>query len=122
MRIKNYNDFTNEEVGYIKNILLSALLSLGINKTQAQVLKNNQQKLSIVDTVIDYNKNPKGIDALKINLFPKIGKDKTEKFLHDYIQIKPDKTIVIKPSFVDGLRLDVNPSSKGFELTYHIKF
>lgn len=122
MKIKKYDEFTNEEAGYIKTILLSTLLSLGISKSQAQVLKNDQAKLSIIDTVAGYNKNPKGLDSLKPNLFPKIGSENTEKFLHNFIEIRPDKTIVIKPSFVDGLRLDVNPQSKTFEIGYHIKF
>jgi hypothetical protein len=122
MRIKRYSDFTNEEAGYIKNILLSTLLSLGISKSQAQALHNDQTKLAVVDAVANYNKDPKGLDSLKVELFPKVGYDNTEKFLNDFIQIRPDNTIVIKPSFVDGLRLDINPRSKAFEIGYHIKF
>lgn len=122
MKIKKYDEFTNEEAGYIKNILLSTLLSLGISKSQAQVIKDDQPKLAVVDMVANYNKDPKGLDSLKVNLFPMVGVKNTEKFLNNFIEVRPDKTVVIKPTFISGLRLDVNPQSKTFEIGYHIKF
>lgn len=118
--IKKYGEFINEEEGYVKNILLSALFSLGINKMQAQEIKNDQEKLDIINTLIDYNKMPSGIDTLKGDLMPKV-KD-PEKFIHDYLKIQPDKTIVVSPQFIKGLDVDVNPFNKSFHLTYTIKF
>lgn len=118
--IKKYNEFVNEEAGYIKNILLSALFSLGLNRTQAQEIKNDQNKLDIVNTLIDYNKMPTGVDTLKGNLGPKV-KD-PDKFIHDYLKIQPDKTIVVSPQFIKGLDVDVNPFNRSFHLTYTIKF
>jgi hypothetical protein len=118
--IRKYDEFINEEVGYIKNILLSALFSLGLNKVQAQEIKNDQNKLDIVNTLIDYNKMPKGIDTLKNDLMPKV-KD-ADKFIHDYLKIQPDKTIVVSPQFIKGLDVDVNPFNRSFHLTYTIKF
>jgi len=118
--IKKYNDFTNEEVGYIKNILLSALVSLGIDKVQAQHIQNDQKKLDIVNTIADYNENPVGLDSLKMNLLPKT-KD-TDVFIQDYLKIMPDKTIIVKPSIIKGLDLHLNPFNRTAHVTYTIKF
>lgn len=118
--IKKYEDFTNEEAGYIKNILLSSLLSLGINKTQAQQIQNDQPKLDILNTIVDYNDNPNGLDSLKMSLLPKV--KEPEKFIHDYLKIMPDKTVVVKPDFIKGLDVDVNPFQRTFHFTYTIKF
>jgi len=118
--IKKYDEFTNEEVGYIKNILLSALLSLGIDKIQAQQIQNDQKKLDIVNTISDYNKKPVGLDSLKMNLLPRV-KD-AEKFIHDYLKVMPDKTIIVKPSFIKGLDIHFNPFNKTGQFTYLIKF
>ena len=84
MKIKKYDEFTNEEAGYIRTILLSTLLSLGISKAQAQIIKNDQPKLSIVNTVANYNKNPtpRGLEDLRISLSQKV--ESPKKFIHDY--------------------------------------
>ncbi len=120
MIIKNYNQFVNEEKGYLKNLLLSALLSLGISKAQAQSIKNDQQKLSVVDSIINYNKKPLGLNTLKVDLATKV--DNPEKFITNYLTIMPDKTIVVRPSFLEGLELHGNLKDKSFNIVYNIKF
>ena len=100
---------------------LASLLTLGLSKAQAQELKNNQLKLKLADTLILYNKNPKGYDSLKNILLPKIGKN-TDIFIQKYLDIKPDGTVIVKPTFIKGLDIDYNPRSKGFGIHYTIKF
>lgn len=100
---------------------LASLLTLGLSKAQAQDIKNNQPKLKLIDTLITYNKNPMGMDSLKSILMPKIG-DKTNLFIENYLEIQPDGTVVVKPSFVDGLKINYNPKSKETGFTYVIKF
>lgn len=120
VNIKKYSEFVNEEAGYVKNILISALFTLGLNRIQAQEIKNDQEKLDVVNTLINYNQMPNGIDTLKNDLMPKV-KD-PDKFIHDYLKIQPDKTIVVSPQFIKGLDVDVNPFNRSFHLTYTIKF
>lgn len=128
--IKKYDEFINEEEGLFKNIILSiaTFLSLGLSKIQAQSIKFSQPKLSIVDTCYKFNKKVKAnnlifkddpISELKIDLKDKIDPD---KFINNYIDILPDKTIIIKPIFIDGLNLHYNPSSKEFTIKYTIDF
>jgi hypothetical protein len=129
--IKKYDEFINEEEGFFKNIILSisTFLSLGLSKMQAQSIKFSQPKLSIVDTCYKFNKKVKAnnlafrenpINELKIDLKDKVSEP--DKFINNYIEILPDRTIVIKPIFIDGLDLNYNPSSKGFTVKYTIDF
>ena len=129
--IKKYDEFINEEEGLFKNIILSiaTFLSLGLSKIQAQSIKFNQPKLSIVDTCYKFNKKVKSnnlafredpINELKIDLKDKV--DNPEKFINNYIEILPDRTIVIRPLFIDGLKFHYNPSSKEFTIKYTIDF
>ena len=128
--IKKYDEFINEEGGFFKNIILSVatFLSLGLSKIQAQSIKFSQPKLSIVDTCYKFNKKVKAnnlifkddpISELKIDLKDKIDPD---KFINNYIDILPDKTIIIKPIFIDGLNLHYNINSKEFTIKYTIDF
>jgi hypothetical protein len=129
--IKKYDEFINEEGGFFKNIILSVatFLSLGLSKIQAQSIKFSQSKLSIVDTCYKFNKKVKAnnlafredpINELKIDLKGKV--DDTDKFINNYIDILPDKTIIIKPIFIDGLNLHYNINSKEFTIKYTIDF
>jgi hypothetical protein len=129
--IKKYDEFINEERGFFKNIILSVatFLSLGLSKIQAQSIKFSQPKLSIVDTCYKFNKKVKAnnlafredpINELKIDLKGKV--DDTDKFINNYIEILPDKTIVLKPIFIDGLNLNYNPGIKQFTVKYTIDF
>lgn len=100
---------------------LASLLTLGLSKVQAQQIKNDQPKLKLVDSIIDYNKTAKGPDSLKTILFPKIG-NKTDIFIQKYLEFQPDGTVIVKPAFIEGLKINYNPSSKGFGIHYTIKF
>jgi len=127
--IKKYDEFINEEEGFFKNIILSiaAFLSLGLSKMQAQSIKFNQPKLSIVDTCYKFNKKVKSnnltldpVSELKIDLKGKV--NEPEKFINDYVEILPDKTIVLKPIFINGLKFNYNPGVKQFSVKYTIDF
>lgn len=122
MSVKRYSEFINEEESYIKRVIISlaAMLSLGLTRSQVNQVKDDPAKLSVIDTLISYNKNPKGTDTLEYHLLPKV--DEPEKFIHDYLKILPDKTVVVKPTFINGLELNVNPFNKTFHVTYTIKF
>jgi hypothetical protein len=122
MSIKRYNQFINEEESYLKRVIISlaAMLSLGLTRSQVLDIKDDSTKLSVIDTLISYNKNPKGVDTLKYDLLPKV--NDPDKFVQDYLKILPDKTIVVRPNFINGLELDVNPVVKSFHVTYTIKF
>lgn len=115
--IKKYQIY--EESKYLKSILLSALLSIGISKSQAQQLQNDQPKLNVINTLIEYNKNPNIFDLQK-HLSP-ILKD-SNKFIHNYVSILPDKTIVLKPNFVKGLEVNINPDKKSIGHGYRVKY
>ena len=84
-------------------ITLATLLSLGISKLQAQEIKEDKPKLMVVDLLADYNKNPKGLNSLKTKLMPKMGED-TNLFINKYLEFLPDKTIIVKPIFIKGLK------------------
>ena len=128
--IKKYYDFINEEEGFFKNIILSiaTFLSLGLSKMHAQSIKFNQPKLSIVDTCYKFNKKVKSnnitlkdpINELKIDLKGKV--NDPENFINDYIEMLPDRTIVLKPIFITGLKLNYNPRVKQFSVKYTIDF
>lgn len=122
MSVKRYSEFINEEESYIKRVIISlaAMLSLGLTRSQVNQVKDDTTKLSVIDTLITYNKNPQSLDTLKYDLLPKI--DDPDKFIHDYLRILPDKTVVVKPTFINGLELNVNPFNKTFHVTYTIKF
>ena len=49
--IKQYNQFVNEEKGLFKNLLLSTMLSLGINSVDAQTIQQDSVKTEIVKNI-----------------------------------------------------------------------
>lgn len=130
--IKKYDQFINEEEGRFKNILLSAIFSLGLKLSDAQVLKNNQQALGIIDTCSQWNNNIHkknlGVEWLKSQLNDKV--DNPGEFINQYFQFRGDKTIVIRPHFIEdikhhkshGFEIDLNPKTQQFGLHYILKF
>mgnify|MGYP005841545565 CR=1 FL=1 len=122
MSIKRYNEFINEEESYFKRVIISlaAMLSLGLTRSQVNQVKDDPSKMTVIDTLIKYNKNPKGIDDLEYNLLSKV--NNPNKFIKDYLITLSDKTVVVKPTFINGLELNVNPLDKEFHVTYAIKF
>ena len=103
-------------------------MSLGLSKMDAQEIKNDQSKLAIIDTCYNFNKkvkyikNQQPIELLKLELGDKI--KNPDKFIHDYLEIKQDKTIIIKPNFINGLDLHINMNkiSSYYGIRYTINF
>jgi len=128
--INTYNEYIAEKYG--KNILiaLASLFTIGINKSQAQDIEKDQVKLSIVNSIINFNKSSdKNITKLDL---PKEVKN-PDDFIHNYLEIQPDHTIVVKPKFIsDDLKLNINaplysnnklyPKLDQVGVTYTIKF
>lgn len=117
--IKTFDEM-NEGLGNkIVTLSIATLLALGISKADAQNIKNDQVKLSVIDTLARYNKTKDFIN-LKSDLGKNI--DNPNKFIQEHLRILPDRTVVVKPSFIKGLELNVNPFDKSCNLTYSIKF
>ena len=116
MKISRFEQF-NEEAG-IKNYLIAALMSIGLNVVDAQKI-DNPKKEAIVDTLFRYNQNPKGLNYLRQELSKQIS---NTDFLLDFIQFKPEHTIVVKPKFIPGLELVTNPEQNRFSAGYTFKF
>ena len=132
--IKKYDQFINEEEGYVKNIVLSlaTVLGLGISKSDAQEIKNNQNALSIIDSCGKYNRNvmmtPDPISQLKLDLKGKV--EDPNFFIKNHVQMMPDRTIIIKPHFINdlkhhkehGIGLNINPKFNTYSVNYVVKF
>lgn len=121
MKHLNYfNHQINEESGFIKTIALSAILSLGLSKADAQSLskKNDQIELSVLDSLVSQNKNPKSINDLEKLLSTKV--EDPKKFITDNVKIGSDKTITVFPSFLKNLGLSVNHRQKFYSISYKI--
>jgi hypothetical protein len=128
--IKQYNQFVNEEEGLFKNLLLSTMLSLGINSVDAQTIQQDSVKTEIVKDIGDFNK---GV-ILNLNddsqvLYDKLKKDLLRKninepdtFIKQYLKLQSDGTLIVRPKFVEGLELHLNRSTNTFEVGYNFKF
>ena len=132
--IKKYDQFINEEEGYVKNIVLSlaTVLGMGLSKADAQEIRNNQNALSIIDSCDKYNKNimktPDPINQLKLDLKGKV--EDPNFFIKNHVQMMPDRTIIIKPHFINdlkhhkehGIGLNINPKFNTYSVNYVVKF
>lgn len=105
----------------IKNVVLtlSALMSIGLNRAQVLQIKNDRHKMSVVDTILKYNNRPLGINELNNKLKSKIKNQ--ENFIHDYLRILPDKTVVIKPNFIEGLEININRRERVIGVNYRVR-
>ena len=120
--LNNFEQHINEESNFIKTIALSALLSLGLSKADAQSLakKNDQQELSVIDSLVNQNKAPKSLRDLKMALSNKV--DDPDKFIIDNLKIGPDKTLTVFPSFLPNLGVSINHRFKTYSISYKIDF
>ena len=124
--IKDYNNFNVNESKYLRNLLLSALLSLGLNYADAQEIQKDSIKSEIVKEILNYNKSKIFNLDDDVKLQDKLKKDlsrsivEPEIFIKKYLMIQPDGTFVVKPNFIEGLELHLNKSNLGF--SYNIKF
>jgi len=120
--LNNFEEHINEESNFIKTIALSALLSLGISKSDAQVLskEGDQEELSVIDSLVKFNQAPVSLKDLKISLSNKV--DNPDKFIIDNLKIEPDKTIIVTPSFLPNLGVSINRKDKVYSISYKIDF
>ncbi len=118
--LNNFEEHINEESGIIKTIALSALLSLGISKSDAQVLakKNDQEELAVIDSLVKANNAPTTLRDLEISLSNKL--DDPNKFIIDNLKIEPDHTITVVPSFLTNLGVSINHKFKTYSVSYKI--
>ena len=118
--LNNFNEHINEESGFIKTITLSALLSLGLSKADAQKLatKNDQQELAVIDSLVKQNEAPRSLRDLKSALSNKV--DDPDKFVIDNLKFEPDKTLTVYPSFLPNLGVSINHRYKTYTISYKI--
>ncbi len=128
--IKEYNQFVNEEEGFFKNLLLSTMLSLGINSVDAQTIQQDSVKTEIVKDINNFNKSV--IFNLHDDnqvLYDKLKKDLSRKninepdlFIDKYLKLQSDGTLVVTPDFIKGLEIHLNRSTNTFDVGYSFKF
>lgn len=114
MTIKRYSDMHEG----IRTSLLTALLSLGISPAYAQKF-NSPKKKELIDTIYRYNLKPTGLSNLKLNLHKHV---ENPDLLMNYIEMQPDRTVILKPEFIPNLDLIASPDEKSFGARYTIKF
>lgn len=128
--IKQYNQFVlNEEEGAIRNLALSALLSLGLNYADAQTIQSDSTKTEVAKDISEYNKavlfniyNNKEIPYNKLLKDLSIRIEQPDEFIMNFLLLQPDGTLVVKPNFIHGLELHLNTRSNEVGLGYNIKF
>lgn len=120
--LNNFEEHINEESNLIKTIALSALLSLGLSKADAQSManRNNQQELSVIDSLIKQNYAPQSLRDLKMSLANKV--EDPDKFVIDNLKIEPDKKLTVVPSFLSNLGVSLNRKYKTYSVSYKIDF
>jgi hypothetical protein len=128
--IKEYNQFVNEEEGFFKNLLLSAMLALGINSVDAQTIQQDSVKTEIVKDINQFNKsvilNLYGDKQIPYN---KLKQDllrcdinEPDLFIDNYLKYRPDGTLVVMPDFMKGLEIHLNKGTNTYGVGYTFKF
>ena len=120
--LNNFDQHINEESSFIKTIALSALLSLGISKSDAQVLskEGDQEELAVIDSLVKFNQAPVSLKELKMSLSNKI--EDPNKFVIDNLKFEPDHTLTVIPSFLSNLGVSLNRKYKTYSISYKIDF
>ena len=124
MKMLKYEEFINEGVRDVV-IGLSTILSLGLSKLDAQLIKNYPKALSVIDTCDEYNQYVKTTQLDNKKLLVGSLENKVSdpiEFINNYVQFLPDKTIVISPNFIKNLDLNLNPEKGEFGVNYRIEF
>jgi len=126
--IKEYNDFVlNEEKGILRNLILSAMLSLGLNSADAQTIQSDSIKKEVVLDIANFNKSiiynlhpdrQIPYNNLKRDLSMKIYEP--EIFIDKYLKLQQDGTLIVRPEFIKGLEFHINKNN--FELDYKFEF
>jgi len=129
--IKEYNQFVvNEEEGFFKNLLFSAMLALGINTADAQTIQQDSVKTEIVKNISQFNKsiilNLYGDKQIPYNrLLQDLSKsniNEPDLFIDNYLKYRPDGTLIVMPDFIKGLEIHLNKATNTFGLGYTFKF
>lgn len=124
--IKNFKNYRlNEEESLLKNLLLSAALSIGLNYADAQTIETDSIKTEIVKNLSDFNKTILTNGELETNynkLTEELSKklNEPELFIDKYLIRQSNGTLIVKPEFIHGLELHLRKNL--FELGYNINF
>ena len=118
--LNNFEDHINEESNFVKTIALSALLALGISKSDAQVLakEGDQEELEVIDSLVKFNQAPISLKELKMSLSNKI--EDPNKFVIDNLKFEPDHTLTVVPSFLTNLGVSINRKYRNYSVSYKI--
>jgi hypothetical protein len=118
--LNNFEDHINEESNFVKTIALSALLALGISKSDAQVLSKeaDQEELAVIDSLVKFNQAPVSLKELKMSLSNKI--EDPNKFVIDNLKFEPDHTLTVVPSFLTNLGVSINHKYRTYSVSYKI--
>jgi hypothetical protein len=124
--IKKFNTYKiNEEESILRNLLLSAALSIGLNYADAQTIETDSMKTEIVKNISNFNKTIMMTGDLENNL-RKLNDELSKKlndpelFVDKYLFQQSNGTLIVRPDFVHGLELHLRRNL--FELEYDIKF
>lgn len=124
--IKKFNTYQiNEEESILRNLLLSAALSIGLNYADAQTIQTDSMKTEIVKDISNFNKTIMMTGDLENNL-RKLNDELSKKlndpelFVDKYLFQQSNGTLIVRPDFVHGLELHLRRNL--FELEYDIKF
>lgn len=124
--INNFKNYRlNEEESLLKNLLLSAALSIGLNYADAQTIETDSIKTEIVKNLSDFNKTILTNGELETNynkLTEELSKklNEPELFIDKYLIRQSNGTLIVKPEFINGLELHLRRNL--FELGYNINF
>ena len=118
--LNNFEDHINEESNFVKTIALSALLALGISKSDAQVLAKeaDQEELAVIDSLVKFNQAPVSLKELKMSLSKKI--EDPNRFIIDNLKFEPDHTLTVVPSFLTNLGVSINHKYRTYSVSYKI--
>lgn len=124
--IKKFNKYKiNEEESVLRNLLLSAALSIGLNYADAQTIETDSIKKEIVNDIFNFNKTIMMTGDLENNL-RKLNDELSKKlndpelFVDKYLFQHSNGTLIVRPDFVHGLELHLRRNL--FEFEYDIKF
>ena len=124
--IKKFDTYQiNEEESVLRNLLLSAALSIGLNYADAQTIEADSLKTEVVKDISNFNKTIVMTGDLDDNyrkLTNELSKklNEPELFVDKYLFRQSNGTLIVNPNFVEGLELHLRRNL--FELGYSIKF
>jgi hypothetical protein len=109
--IKKFDTYQiNEEESVLRNLLLSAALSIGLNYADAQTIETDSMKTEVVKDISNFNKTIVMTGDLDDNyrkLTDELSKklNDPELFVDKYLFRQSNGTLIVNPNFVEGLEL-----------------